>query len=81
MIRLINRLLYPILAIAYVADTLFASAVAEEKPYGGKCLYLNIDRSDAPEFQQELSLATGKLITFQEGQTNTTINVGPNLDD
>ena len=178
-----NKLLYSILAIAYVANTLCASAVAREEPYEGKCLYLNeqeekqefkscqvnlqqsnliisfekeehqddnktissnsifeiasgeyaqqllsdsgsivsgvlfapinlvaqifspkrdyqqyiiqykntdevdtatilnIDRSDAPEFQQELSLATGKLITFQEGQTNTTIDVGPNRDD
>ncbi len=40
---------------------------------------LNIDRSDAPEFQQELSITTSKLITFQPGQTNTTIDVGPDI--
>ena len=42
---------------------------------------LNIDRSDAPEFQQELSLITGKLITFRAGQTDNTINVGPDKED
>ncbi len=42
---------------------------------------LNIDRSDAPEFQQELSIISGKLITFQPGQENTTINVGPDVED
>lgn len=42
---------------------------------------LNIDRSDAPEFQQQLSLTTGKLITFQPGQTKTTIDVGPDAED
>ena len=42
---------------------------------------VNIDRSDAPEFQQELSLLTGKLITFRPGQENTTINIGPDVDD
>lgn len=42
---------------------------------------LNIDRSDAPEFQQELSVITGKLITFRPEQTNATINVGPDLED
>ena len=42
---------------------------------------LNIDRSDAPEFQQELSLITGKLITFRPGQTDTNINFGPNVED
>jgi len=40
---------------------------------------LNINRSDAPEFQQELSIATKKLITFQTGQTNNTIDIGPDL--
>ncbi len=40
---------------------------------------LNINRSDAPEFQQELTLITGKLITFQPGQTKTTIDVGPDF--
>ena len=42
---------------------------------------LNIDRSDAPEFQQELSLITGKLITFRAGQTENTINVAPDMKD
>ena len=42
---------------------------------------LNINRSDAPEFQQEISLATGNLIIFREGQTSTTIDVGPNVED
>lgn len=42
---------------------------------------LNINRSDAPEFQQELSLATGKLIIFREGQTRTTVDVGPDIED
>ena len=42
---------------------------------------LNIDRSDAPEFQQELSLVTSKLIIFREGQTSTTIDVGPDIED
>ncbi len=42
---------------------------------------LNINRSDAPEFQQELTVTTRKLITFKPGQTNTTINVGPDIDD
>ena len=40
---------------------------------------LNINRSDAPEFQQELTLITGKLITFQPGQTQTTIDIGPDF--
>ena len=178
-----NKLLFSLLAIAYVTNTLLASAVAREDPYGGKCLYineqkqeqefkscqvniqqktlainfekekyqdnnktiaansvleiasgeyaqkllsdtgsivggillapvtlvgrifapdrdyqqyvleykntkgektatvLNIDRSDAPEFQQELTIITGKLITFQAGQTKTTIDVGPDIED
>ena len=178
-----KKIIFSFLAIAYIINTLLASAVAREEPYGGKCLYLdqekeeqkfescqvnieqetvsvtfekdehqdsnkaitaqsiseiasgeyatkllsdsgslvsgillgpinlvgkifkpnqdfqqyvlqyqdqageqtatilNIDRSDAPEFQQELSVITGKLITFQPGQTNTTINVGPNRED
>ena len=178
-----NKLLFSIFAIAYTASTLFATAIAREEPYGGKCLYLdeqeekqefkscqvnidqgslivnfekeeykddnktipaqsvlevasgeyaqklltdsgsivtrillgpislvgkilapdrnyqqyiltyndnngdktatilNINRSDAPEFQQELTVTTNKLITFQPGQTNTRINVGPNVDD
>lgn len=42
---------------------------------------LNIERSDAPEFQQELSLITGRLITFQSGQTNTTIDFGSDVGD
>ena len=42
---------------------------------------LNINRSDAPEFQQEISLLTGQLITFREGQTRTTIDVGPDIED
>ncbi len=42
---------------------------------------LNINRSDIAEFQQELSLVTGKLITFREGQTRTTIDIGPNIED
>jgi len=42
---------------------------------------LNIDRSDAPEFQQEISLLTGQLIIFREGQTQTTIDVGPDVED
>ena len=40
---------------------------------------LNIERSDAPEFQQDLSIASGRVIVFREGQTNTLINVGPDL--
>ncbi|MGK7893394.1 MAG: hypothetical protein AB4372_07165 [Xenococcus sp. (in: cyanobacteria)] len=42
---------------------------------------LNINRSDIAEFQQELSLVTGKLIIFREGQTRTTIDVGPDIED
>lgn len=42
---------------------------------------LNINRSDAPEFQQELTLVTGKFITFHEGQTSTTVDLGPNFED
>ena len=42
---------------------------------------LNIDRSDTPEFQQELSLLTGKLITFRPGQKNTSIDFGPDVED
>ena len=42
---------------------------------------LNINRSDAPEFQQELTIATGKFITFHEGQTRTTVDIGPNFED
>ena len=42
---------------------------------------LNIDRSDIAEFQQELSLITGQLITFREGQTRTMIDVGPDVED
>ena len=42
---------------------------------------LNINRSDIAEFQQELSLVTGKLIIFREGQTNTTIDLGPDIED
>jgi hypothetical protein len=178
-----NKLLFSIFAIAYSINIMFAIAVAREKPYGGKCLYineqeqeqdfqscqvniqqetleinfekeeyqdndrsitgksvreiasgeyaqkllsdsgsavsgillgpisvvgrifvpdkdfqqylitytnpegketvtiLNINRSDAPEFQQELSLITGKLITFQPGQTNTTIDIGPDVEE
>ncbi len=41
---------------------------------------LNINRSDTPEFQQELSLVTGKLIIFREGQTRTTIDIGPDIE-
>lgn len=44
-------------------------------------IILNINRSDAPEFQQELSLLTGKLITFRPGQTNTSINFGADVED
>ncbi len=178
-VPIMNKLLFYFLAIAYVANTFFASAVAREKPYGGKCLYinkekeeqefksckvsiqqetleinfekeehqdnnktitgksvveiasgeyakkllsdtgsivggillgpiggvarlfsrdyqqyileytntkgekdatvLNIDRSDTPEFQQELTIITGKLITFQPKQTETTVDVGPDI--
>ncbi len=42
---------------------------------------LNINRSDIAEFQQELSLVTGKLIIFREGQTRTTIDIGPDVED
>ncbi len=53
--------------------------ITYKNPEGNKTVtILNINRSDAPEFQQELSLITGKLITFQAGQTNTTIDIGPN---
>lgn len=176
-----NKLLFPFLAIAYIANGLTISAFAREEPYGGRCLYvnqekqeqefkpcqvniqqqtieinftkeqhqdnnktinsksvleiasgeyakkllsdsgsivggillgpisgvtrifsrdyqqyileytnnkgektatiLNIDRSDTPEFQQELTVITGKLITFQPKQTETTINVGPDAED
>lgn len=178
-----KKLLFSFLAIAYIANSLLASAVAKEDPYGGKCLYinkekeeqefksclvdiqqqtiainfekekyqdndktitsgsvfeiasgeyakkllsdtggivggillapvalvgkifapnrdyqqyilqytntegektatiLNINRSDAPEFQQELTIITGKLITFQPKQTETTIDVGPDVED
>ena len=178
-----KKLLFSFLAIAYVANSWLSSAVAREKPYGGKCLYinreeeeqefkscqvsieqknivinfekekyqdnnqtitatgvleiasgeyakkllsdtgsivggillapvtlvgrifapnrdyqqyvleytntnaeqtatvLNIDRSDAPEFQQELTIITGKFITFQPKQTETTIDVGPDVED
>ncbi|ELS01925.1 hypothetical protein Xen7305DRAFT_00016320 [Xenococcus sp. PCC 7305] len=178
-----NKLVFPLLAIAFFANPLLANAAEREEPYGGKCLYineeneeqsfqnckvnvhqgniiinfdkeqyqgenqnivaksvaeiasgayatkllsdsgslvsgillgpinlvgkifkpdrdyqqyilqyagnggaktatiLNINRSDAPEFQQELSLLTGKLITFREGQTRTTVDIGPDIDD
>lgn len=53
-----------------------------KNPEGNKTVtILNIDRSDAPEFQQELSIISGKLITFRPGQTNTSINVGPDVED
>ncbi|MGV2829467.1 hypothetical protein [Myxosarcina sp. GI1(2024)] len=56
--------------------------ITYKKPEGDETItILNIDRSDAPEFQQELSLITGKLITFQPGQTETTINIGPDVED
>lgn len=56
--------------------------ITYKKPEGDETVtILNIDRSDAPEFQQELSLITGKLITFRPEQTDTTINVGPNIED
>ncbi len=42
---------------------------------------LNINRSDIAEFQQEISLVTGKLIIFREGQTRTTIDIGPDVED
>ncbi len=42
---------------------------------------LNINRSDAPEFQQEISLTSGQLIVFREGQTRTTVDVGPDIED
>ena len=176
-----NKLLFSGLAIAYIASNVFASAIAREKPYEGKCLYidreeqeqkfkpcqvtiqqktlavnfekekyqdnnktivgsrvveiasgeyaqkllsdsgsvvsgilfapinivgrifvpdrnyqqyiidykdargkktatiLNINRSDAPEFQQELTVITRKLITFRAGQTRTTIDIGPDF--
>ncbi len=176
-----NKLLFSSLAIAYVASNLLVGAVAREKPYEGKCLYidreeqeqtfkpcqvniqqktlavnfenekyqdnnktisgsgvveiasgeyaqkllsdsgsvvsgilfapinlvgrifvpdrnyqqyiidyqdsrgkktatsLNINRSDAPEFQQELTVITRKLITFRSGQTRTTIDIGPDF--
>ena len=50
---------------------------------GGKktATILNINRSDIAEFQQEISLVTGKLIVFREGQTRTTIDVGPDVED
>ena len=176
-----NKLLFSTLAIAYVASNFFVSAIARDKPYEGKCLYidreeqeqkfkpcqvtiqqktlavnfekekyqdnnktivgsriaeiasgeyaqkllsdsgsvvsgilfapinlvgrifvpdrnyqqyiinykdgrgkktatiLNINRSDAPEFQQELTVITRKLITFRAGQTRTTIDIGPDF--
>ena len=176
-----NKLLFSFLAIAYVASNFFVSAIARDKPYEGKCLYideeeqeqkfkpcqvtiqrktltvnfekekyqddnktilgsrvleiasgeyaqkllsdsgsvvsgilfapinfvgrifvpdrnyqqyiidykdgrgkktatiLNINRSDAPEFQQELTVITRKLITFRAGQTRNTIDIGPDF--
>ncbi len=180
---IMNKLLFSILAIAYVVNGLAITAVARDEPYGGKCLYLNkekneqefkscqvdieqetinvnfeedkyqddnkaiaaqsiseiasgeyatrllsdsgsvvsgillgpislvgkilkpdqdfqqfilqykdtageqtatilnIDRSDSPELQQEITVITGKLITFQPEQTDTTIDVGPDVED
>lgn len=180
---IMNKLLFSILAIAYVVNGLAITAVARDEPYGGKCLYLNkekneqefkscqvnieqetinvnfeedeyqdenkaitaqsiseiasgeyatrllsdsgsvvsgillgpislvgkifkpnedfqqyilqyndatgtqtatilnIDRADAPELQQELTVVTNKLITFQPKQTDTTIDVGPDVED
>ena len=41
---------------------------------------VNINRADAPEFQQELTILTHKLINFQPGQTSRIINIGPDID-
>ncbi len=65
----------------FVPDRDYQQYVIEYKDTKGKktATVLNINRSDAPEFQQELTLITGKLITFRPGQTNTTIDIGPDF--
>ena len=67
----------------FVPNKDYQQYVLEYTDQGGEktATVLNIDRSDAPEFQQEVSLLTGQLITFREGQTQTTIDVGPDVED
>ena len=67
----------------FAPDRDYQQYIIEYKGPDGKdsATILHIERSDLPEFQQELTVISGKLITFQEGQTNTTINVGPDLPD
>lgn len=36
-----NKPLFSFLAIAFFISTLFGTAIARERSYGGKCLYLN----------------------------------------
>ncbi|MDJ0647243.1 MAG: hypothetical protein QNJ60_00920 [Xenococcaceae cyanobacterium MO_188.B19] len=67
----------------FVPDRNYQQYIIEYKDAKGKktATILNVNRSDAPEFQQELTVMTRKLITFRPGQTNTIINVGPDIDD
>ena len=78
-------LLGPITGIAkiFVPDKDYQQYIIEYTNNKGEktATILKIDRSDAFEFQQELTVITGKLITFQPKQTETTIDVGPNVED
>ena len=78
-------LLGPINAVGriFVPDRNYQQYIIEYKDPKGKktATILNINRSDAPEFQQELTVTTRKLITFRPGQTNTIVDVGPDVDD
>lgn len=40
---------------------------------------IRVSQADAPQFQQDLTIATGRLVVFEEAQTRTTINVVPQL--
>ena len=80
-----GALLGPVNAVAnvFAPERDYQQYVIQYRKAGGDKTgtILNINRSDAPEFQQELSLITGRLIIFREGQTDTVINVGPDLED
>ncbi len=74
-------LLGPISAVGKIFSGDYQQYIIRYKDTEGKetATILNINRSDTPEFQQELTLITGKLITFHPGQTQTTIDIGPDF--
>lgn len=77
-------LLGPINAVGriFVPDRDYQQYILQFKDSRGQktATILNIDRSDAPEFQQELTVLTRKLIDFQPGQTSKVIDIGPDIN-